>query len=219
MSLRIVLADDHPLFRDGVASLLRARGYEIVGEAGNGREALDVIRRTQPDLVLMDIHMPELDGLTATRVLASELPNVRVVILTISDDDDDVFEAIKSGAQGYLLKNTDTHSFFDLIESAARGETPLSGRLASRILREFAKRMNTEGTEHAAEDALSEREKEVLTLAAEGLTNREIAARINLSENTVKYHFKNILEKLHLRNRAQAVVYAAQSGLLKAKQN
>jgi DNA-binding NarL/FixJ family response regulator len=217
MNTRVVLADDHPLFRDGVASLLRARGFEIVGEAGNGREALELIRRTQPDLVLMDIHMPELDGLAATRVLASELPKVRVVILTVSDDDEDVFEAIKSGAQGYLLKSTDTRAFFDLIEGAARGETPLSGRLASRILREFAKHMNREVADASTEDALGEREKEVLTLAAEGLTNREIAARINLSENTIKYHFKNILEKLHLRNRAQAVVYAAQSGLLKPK--
>lgn len=219
MNARVVLADDHPLFRDGVASLLRARGFEIVGEAGNGREALDLIRRTQPDLVLMDIHMPELDGLTATRVLTSELPQVRIVVLTVSDDDDDVFEAIKSGAQGYLLKSTDTRSFFDLIEGAARGETPLSSRLASRLLREFAKHMKKETSDPTAEDALSEREKEVLTLAAEGLTNREIAARINLSENTIKYHFKNILEKLHLRNRAQAVVYAVQSGLLKPKPN
>lgn len=218
MNSRVVLADDHPLFRDGVASLLRARGFEIVGEAGNGREALELIRRVQPDLVLMDIHMPELDGLAATRVLATELPNVRVIILTVSDDDDDVFEAIKSGAQGYLLKSTDTRTFFDLIEGAARGETPLSGRLAARILREFAKHMNTEDTGASIEDALSEREKQVLALAAEGLTNREIAARITLSENTIKYHFKNILEKLHLRNRAQAVVYAVQSGLLKPKQ-
>ncbi len=217
MSLRVVLADDHPLFRDGVAALLQARGFEIVGEASNGREALDLVRRRQPDLVLMDIHMPELDGLAATRIIATEMPQVRVVILTVSDDDNDVFEAIKSGAQGYLLKSTDTRTFFDLIEGAARGETPLSSRLASRILREFAKRMNTENVQVNKEDALSEREKEVLVLAADGLTNREIAARLNLSENTIKYHFKNILEKLHLRNRAQAVAYAVQSGLLKPK--
>ncbi|MBI4674265.1 MAG: response regulator transcription factor [Chloroflexi bacterium] len=217
MNLRVVLADDHPLFRDGVASLLRARGFEIVGEAANGREVLETIRRTHPDLVLMDIHMPELDGLAATRILTSEMPAVRVVILTVSDDDEDVFEAIKSGAQGYLLKSTDTRTFFDLIEGAARGETPLSGRLASRILREFAKRMNNEPAEAAKDDALSEREKEVLAFASEGLTNREIAGRLNLSENTIKYHFKNILEKLHLRNRAQAVAYALQSGLLKPK--
>lgn len=217
MSVRVALADDHPLFRDGIASLLRARGFEIVGEASNGSEALELIRRAHPELVLMDIHMPELDGLSATRVLASEMPDVRVIILTVSDDDDDVFEAIKSGAQGYLLKSTDTRTFFDLIEGAARGETPLSGRLASRILREFAKHMNREPVDPSSEDPLSEREKEVLTLAAEGLTNREIAARVNLSENTIKYHFKNILEKLHLRNRAQAVVFAAQSGLLKSK--
>ena len=218
MSLRVVLADDHPLFRDGVASLLRARGFEIVGEAANGRDALDTIRRMHPDLVLMDIHMPELGGLAATRVVTTEMPQVRVVILTVSDDDDDVFEAIKSGAQGYLLKSTDTRTFFDLLEGAARGETPLSGRLASRILREFAKRMNNEPADATHDDALSEREKEVLAFASEGLTNREIAARLNLSENTIKYHFKNILEKLHLRNRAQAVAYAVQSGLLKPKQ-
>ncbi len=218
MSLRVVLADDHPLFRDGVASLLRARGFEIVGEASNGRDALEMIRRIHPDLVLMDIHMPELDGLAATRIITTEMPQVRVVILTVSDDDDDVFEAIKSGAQGYLLKSTDTRAFFDLLEGAARGETPLSGRLASRILREFAKRMNNEPADAARDDALSEREKEVLVFASDGLTNREIAARLNLSENTIKYHFKNILEKLHLRNRAQAVAYAVQSGLLKSKQ-
>jgi len=168
--------------------------------------------------VLMDIHMPALDGLAATRIITTEMPQVRVVILTVSDDDDDVFEAIKSGAQGYLLKSTDTRAFFDLLEGAARGETPLSGRLASRILREFAKRMNNEPADAARDDALSEREKEVLVFASDGLTNREIAARLNLSENTIKYHFKNILEKLHLRNRAQAVAYAVQSGLLKPKQ-
>lgn len=218
MKLRVLLADDHPLFRDGVASLLRARGYEIVGEAGTGLEALDLVRRTQPDLVLMDIHMPELDGLATTRVIVSEMPQVRVVMLTVSDDDDDVFEAIKSGAQGYLLKSADTRSFFDSIESAARGEVALSGRLATRIFNEFAKRMNSAGPE-TPDEALSEREKQVLVLAAEGLTNREIASRVNLSENTVKYHFKNILEKLHLRNRAQAVAYAVQSGLLLPKRN
>lgn len=214
MSLRVVLADDHPLFRDGVASLLRARGYEIVGEAGNGMEALELIRRTRPDLVLMDIHMPELDGLQTTRLVSTELPGTRVVMLTVSDDDDDVFEAIKSGAQGYLLKSTDTRSFFDFVEGAARGETPLSGKLATRIFNEFAKRMNHERV-GSTDEALTAREKEILALAAEGLTNREIAARVNLSENTIKYHFKNILQKLHLRNRAQAVAYAVQSGLLR----
>jgi len=210
-----LLADDHALFRDGVAALLQARGYQVVGEASDGLQALEKARALNPDLILMDINMPNLDGLAAARILTTENPNARVVMLTISDGDENLFEAIKSGAQGYLLKNTETESFFTMLEGVAQGEAPISRQLAGKILREFARKSSEE--ERAEPPILSERESQVLGFVAEGLINRDIAARVNLSENTVKYHLKNILQKLHLRNRTQAVAYAMQSGLLKKK--
>ncbi|MBI3741557.1 MAG: response regulator transcription factor [Chloroflexi bacterium] len=214
MATRILLADDHPLFRDGVGALLRARGFEIVGEATDGAQAVERARELKPDLILMDIHMPQIDGLAATRAIISEMPETRIVMLTVSDEDADLFEAIKSGAHGYLLKNTDTQTFFNLLEGVARGEPPISKQLAGKILKEFARKMaNSNG--QTRQDILSEREQQVLGLVAEGLINRDIAARLNLSENTIKYHLKNILQKLHLHNRAQAVAYALKSGLLK----
>lgn len=213
MSVRIVLADDHALFRDGVASLLKSRGYEVVGEASDGVEAVEIVRRLVPDLVLMDIRMPRLDGLAATRILTAERVPTRVVILTVSDDQENLFEAIKSGAAGYILKSTDTAAFFAHVEAAAAGDAPISRPLAGKILAEFARQL-AEADDGAA-GRLTERERQVLSLVSEGLTNRSIAAQLSLSENTVKYHLKNILQKLHLRNRAQAVAYALESGLLK----
>src|SRR5574341_1275958 len=207
MATRVLLADDHPLFRDGLAALLKARGYEVVDEAGDGLEAIEKARQTNPDLILMDISMPRLDGLAATRVITTEMPNQRVIMLTVSDEDENLFEAIKSGAQGYLLKNTDTQAFFALLDGVTNGEPPISKQLAGKILREFAR-----GSEGVAitenQEKVSEREKQVLRFVAEGMTNRDIGVQLNLSENTIKYHLKNILQKLHLHNRAQAVAYA-----------
>ena len=216
MPIRVLLADDHPLFRDGVAALLRARGYEIVAEASDGMQALEKARELHPDLILMDINMPHLDGLAATRILTTENPDTHVIMLTISDGDENLFEAIKSGAQGYLLKNTETESFFAMLEGVTQGDAPISRHLAGKILREFARTSSQEQKEEPP--VLSDREQQVLSFIAEGLINRDIATRVNLSENTVKYHLKNILQKLHLRNRTQAVAYAMQSGLLKKKQ-
>jgi len=213
---RVLLADDHPLFRDGVAALLRARGFEVVGEANDGMEALDKARELCPDLILMDINMPRLDGLAATRILTTENSNARVIMLTVSDVDENLFEAIKGGAVGYLLKNTESDAFFTMLEGVSQGEAPISRQLAAKILREFARRMSDDSKEER--QTMSDREKQVLGFVAEGLINRDIAARLGLSENTVKYHMKNILQKLHLRNRTQVVAYAAQSGLLKGKE-
>lgn len=217
MGIRVLLADDHPLFRDGVAALLRTRGFDVVGEAGDGVEALEMTRQLHPDLILMDIQMPRLDGLMATRLITTETPEARVIMLTVSEEDENLFEAIKSGAQGYLLKNTDTQTFFELLTGVSRGEAPMSRQLAGKILREFARKMTGEKQpdEHGGE--LSDREKDVLRLVAEGLTNRDIGGRLNLSENTIKYHLKNIMQKLHLKNRAQAVAFALSSGMLKEK--
>ncbi|MFN7940483.1 MAG: response regulator transcription factor [Thermoanaerobaculia bacterium] len=204
--MKILIADDHALFRDSLRSLLAARGYNVIGEARNGREAVELAHRLRPDVVLMDLSMPELDGLSATRLLAADLPEVKVVILTASDDDQNLFEAVKSGAQGYLLKNLNSDEFFALLEGVGRGEPALTPTLARRLMREFAR-----PEAHAKEDpdALTDREMEVLQCLVEGVTsNRRLAHRLGVSENTVKFHIRNILDKLHLHNRAQVVAFA-----------
>lgn len=213
--MRVLLADDHPLFRDGLATLLRTRGMDVVGEASNGVEAVEKARALKPDLILMDVNMPQMNGLEATRIVKTERPETKIVILTVSDDDENLFEAIKSGAQGYLLKSLQSQAFFDLLNGVAQGEAPISRGLATKILGEFARHLQQDEAQAANKEDLTDREKEVLRLVAEGSTNRDIAGKLNVTENTVKYHLKNILEKLHLRNRAQAVAYAMQTGLLK----
>ena len=215
--MRVLLADDHPLFRDGLATLLQARGMEIVGEASNGLEALEHARLLKPDLILMDVNMPRMNGLEATRLIKTEMPETRIVILTVSDDDENLFEAIKSGAQGYLLKSMPSQTFFEMLSGVAVGEAPIARGLATKILGEFARHLQHDAAAAANKEDLTEREKEVLRLVAEGSTNRDIAVKLTITENTVKYHLKNILEKLHFKNRAQAVAYAMQTGLLKRR--
>jgi DNA-binding NarL/FixJ family response regulator len=213
--MRVVLADDHALFRAGIASLLRAWGHDVVGEVGDGFEALERTRKLRPDLVLMDITMPRCSGLEATRLIKAEMPEVKIVMVTVSDDEADLFEAIKSGAEGYLLKDMSHADFERTIDSIAEGEVPLSRGLAAKMLEEFGRLARSEGSsEDEDADALTEREHDVLQLVTEGATNREIAARLFISESTVSYHMKNILAKLHLRNRAEAVAYALRSGLV-----
>ena len=215
MAQRVLLADDHPLFRDGLATLLRARGMEVIGEASNGLDALEKCRALNPDLILMDIHMPKMSGLEATRLIKTEMPMMKIIILTVSDDDEDLFEAIKSGARGYLLKSLASQTFFELLDGVAKDEAPITRDLATRILDEFARQSQPPEKRGTSKESLSDREEEVLRLVAEGLTNHVIAGKLSITENTVKYHLKNILEKLHLHNRAQVVAYAMQSGLLK----
>lgn len=213
--MRVVIADDHPLFRDGLSSLLEARGVEVVGEARNGREAFDQARRTQPDVVLMDLAMPEVNGLAATRLISAEMPGVKVVILTASEDDADLFEAIKSGAQGYLFKNLDSDEFFRLLEGVSQGEPALTPALARKLLGEFARPAPIARAPAEPPSELTDREREVLDLLVQGVTtNRELAERLVVSENTVKYHLRNILDKLHVQNRAQVVAFAVRQGMV-----
>jgi DNA-binding NarL/FixJ family response regulator len=212
MSVGVLLADDHPLFRDGVASLLAARDYRVLGQADNGAEAVKMADELQPDLILMDIRMPGLNGLAATRLIKASHPEMRIVILTVSEEDADLFEAIKSGAAGYLPKSLDSSQFFALLEAVMRGEVGLTPVLADKILREFARSDMPEMSD--APDELTPREVEVLELVAQGSTNAEIAQTLGVSENTVKFHMKNILQKLHVRNRAEVVAYALRSGLI-----
>ena len=212
--MRVLLADDHALFRAGIASLLRAWGMEVVGQAADGNEALALARRLRPELVLMDIGMSPRNGLEATRMIKTELPEVKVIIVTVSEDDQDLFEAVKSGAEGYLLKGMSEEELNSTLARIAAGEPALSPGLALKILDEFA-RMAREGAAkpRGPEDELTEREREVLRLVADGATNREIAAKLYISENTVGFHMKNILAKLHVKNRAQAAAYAIRAGL------
>jgi DNA-binding NarL/FixJ family response regulator len=212
---RVLIADDHALFRDGMASLLQAWGMEVVGQACDGLEALELARALKPDLLLMDINMPRLGGLEATRLVKTEMPEVKVVIVTVSDDDVNLFEAIKGGAQGYILKNTSGDEVGELLSGFAQGRPPLSPGLAAKILEEFASTGEPEPKKATAPEALTERETEILVAVSAGDTSKEIAASLMISTNTVNFHMKNILSKLHLRNRAQAVAYAVRTGLVK----
>jgi DNA-binding NarL/FixJ family response regulator len=210
--MRVLIADDHDLFRDGLRSLLEARGVDVTGEARNGREAVDLAREQAPDIVLMDLSMPEMGGLAATRLISAEFPKVKVVVLTASEDDADLFEAIKSGAQGYLLKNLTTDELIAMLHGVVAGEPALTPTLARKLLSEFA---HPAAPPQRAPDTLTEREREVLELLTNGVTsNKELAERLVVTENTVKYHLRNILDKLHLQNRAQVVSYALRHGLV-----
>jgi RNA polymerase sigma factor (sigma-70 family) len=212
--IRLLLADDHTLFRKGLAGLLEKEpGFEVIGEAQDGAEAIRKAQADKPDLVLMDIHMPGVNGLEATRQITNALPATRVVMLTISEEDKDLFEAIKCGAHGYLSKKVEPEKLRELIEGVFRGEAPLSGATAARILKEFAAQASKDSETTAVSD-LTPREKEVLQLLAAGLTNKEIGMRLDIAENTVKNHLKNILAKLHLQNRVQAATLAIQKGML-----
>ena len=203
---RVLLADDSALARRAVSTLLkREPGFEVVGEAGDGYGALALAQDLKPDLVLMDINMPRCDGLLATRLLKRELPETTVVVLTVSGDAGDLFEAIRSGAQGYLLKSLDPESWLECLRGLASGEA-MPKDLARRILTEFAARAAP-----ADPDArLTEREGEILNLVASAMTNKQVAAALYISEQTVKNHVKKIMQKLHLKNRVELALHARQ---------
>lgn len=213
--IRVLLADDHALFRKGIASLLAGeRGFEVVGEAGDGREALERARDLMPDVILMDIFMPGVNGLEATRRIKEALPYVKIVMLTVSEEDQNLFEAIKSGAQGYLLKKIEPQELFAMLRGVVQGDAPISRAMAGKILGEFARQARRPAPTAPAGADLSAREREVLELVTQGKSNKEIAAALAIAENTVKNHLKNILEKLHLENRVQAATFALREGLV-----
>jgi DNA-binding NarL/FixJ family response regulator len=214
---RILLADDHELFRQGLAGLIDGQNdLQVAGQAGDGLEALSLAVAERPDLIIMDIKMPICDGLEATRLIRAEWPEARIVMLTVHDDEEKLFEAIKAGATGYILKNVKSTAFLGAVRKALAGEAVLPPKLALRLLEEFA-RLTSQPADAAASTAVDDgnltlREQEVLALIAEGATDREIAAQLCLSVHTVKTHVRNILTKLHVVNRRQAAKWALRRG-------
>ena len=216
--MRILLADDHALFRDGVASLLAAWGHEVVGVAADGDGAVELADRLRPDLVLMDVRMPGGGGIEATVRLAALHPEIPIVMLTASEDEDDLFTAIKAGARGYLLKDLEAPQLRAMLAGVERGEVAISPVTAARILTEVARptTRSSPGTGGASSepDRLTEREVEVLRLVVAGLRNKEIAVDLGISENTTKFHLRNILEKLHAGSRTEVAARAVRDGLV-----
>lgn len=212
---KVLLVDDHALFRKGFASLLTCLDeLDIVGEAGNGREALEKARILNPDIIIMDVEMPELNGVEAVKLIKKELPHCTVVMLTIADDNDNLFNSIKNGAQGYLLKSMDPDCLIEEIKGLLHGEVALSKSIASKILNEFSNMCRKHQSISFQKYSLTEREVEVLGLVAHGITNKEIAASLSITENTVKNHLCHIMQKLHLQNRVQLATFAWREGLV-----
>jgi DNA-binding NarL/FixJ family response regulator len=213
--IRILLVDDQPLFREGLRTLLSVHlDFEVVGEAGNGEEALRMARSLHPAVVLMDLQMPVLDGVAATRRLHLEQPDCRVIVLTTFDDDELVFDGLRAGALGYLLKDAPSEKLGEAIRLAARGESFLQPSVAAKVVAEFARLTSKPSTNPGTlVEPLSEREREILRLIAGGASNREIANALFLAEGTVKNHVTNILGKLAVRDRTQAALKAKEMGL------
>ncbi len=212
---RVLLVDDHALFREGLAGIIGSQSdMQVVGEANDGLEAFVKAQELKPDLILMDVQMPGMDGLEAARQIKQLLPEAVIIMLTVRDDDEKLFGALKNGAQGYLLKEIRSQSMLEMLRGALRGEAALSPSLAGRVLSEF-RRLSKGGVQETEGDGgLTEREHQVLVEAARGATDKEIAVTLNISLNTVKTHVRNILSKLHVRTRREATKAAQAKGIL-----
>ncbi|MCZ2123461.1 MAG: response regulator transcription factor [Anaerolineales bacterium] len=212
---RILLADDHILFREGLAGIINAQAdLQVIGEANDGLEALVKAQELKPDLILMDVQMPGMDGIEAVRQIKQALPEISIVMLTVRGDDEMLFEALKNGAQGYLLKEIRAQALLEMLRSALQGEAAVSPHLAGRVLAEFRRISVGAAPDKEDEGSLTEREYQVLLQAANGSTDKEIAAELNISLNTVKTHIRNILSKLHVSTRREAARVAKAKGIL-----
>jgi DNA-binding NarL/FixJ family response regulator len=213
-SLRVLIVDDHDLFRTGLRNLLEEQGVQIVGEAASGAEAVRVVRELAPDVVVMDLNMPGMGGVDATRHITGIAPLTRIVVLTISDQDNDVMDAILAGACGYLLKDSSIQELIAGIEAASRGESLISPGIAAKVLQRVRATSTQPDIADTIRAELSDREIEVLKLIANGKDNAVIAGELHISPKTVKNHISNILMKLQIDNRIQAAVYAVRSGIV-----
>ncbi len=209
--IKLMIVDDHTVVRDGLASMLeRQDDFEVVGRASNGLEAVERVPALQPDVILMDLRMPELDGVEAMRRISVERPGTRFIVLTTYDSDQYIFDAIEAGAKGYLLKDTSREELFEAVRAVHRGESGIEPGVAARVLDRFAQLSR----EEAQTPLLSEREVEVLQLMAKGSANKEIAISLSISDSTVKTHVANIFQKLDVRGRTEAVTHALQIGII-----
>jgi two-component system NarL family response regulator len=218
-AIRVLIVDDHALFRRGLQMVLEGEAdIDVVGEASDGHEAIERAEATTPDVVLMDVRMPKRSGIEATRTIKDTLPSTKILMLTISDEEADLYEAIKAGASGYLLKEISIEEVASAVRQVQAGQSLISPSMASKLLNEFAAmvKRRDERTQVPG-PRLTERELEVLKLVAKGMNNRDIGSELFISENTVKNHVRNILEKLHLHSRMEAVVYAVREKLLDIK--
>ncbi|MCA9926068.1 MAG: response regulator transcription factor [Anaerolineales bacterium] len=215
--IRVLLADDHELFREGLANVLNAQpDFEVIGEASDGLEVLVKARKLKPNLILMDIGMPRSDGVEATKRIKEEMPEIVIVMLTIRNEDEKLFEAIQTGAQGYLLKNIRSRDLMTMLRGVVQGEAAITPALGGRMLEEF-RRLRRQSPKVPEDDSISltNREQDVLSLVAQGATDKEIATQLFISIYTVKSHMRNILSKLHLGHRYEAAQYALREGLIK----
>ena len=219
--IKVLVVDDHALFRRGITAVLaNHENLEVVGEASDGLEAIEKAEAIVPDIIVMDLNMPRCSGLEATQALQAKMPQVNILVLTVSDNEADLFAAVKFGAKGYILKNTEPEELIQAILHITQGGVIVSPIMATKLLTEF-KGLEAEGKREAIQETesnLSPREGEVLQLVAQGATNKQIADSLFISENTVKTHLRNIMEKLHLANRSQAAAYAVERGLVKYKE-
>ncbi len=217
MTIRVLIADDHKLFRQGLIGLMKTREdlVEVIGEAETGEEAVKLAAELHPDVILMDIYMPQMDGLQAAKEIHVRFPQIAIVMLTSSERDGHLYEAVQVGVSGYLLKSLDASELFDLLSGVVNGETAMTRAMAGKLLKAVANRM---ADEEKGEQALTERELFVLRLVASGASNQEIAQKLSISVNTVKSHLKNILDKLQLENRTQAATYALKHGLVSSRE-
>jgi len=220
--VRILLADDHELFREGLAGLINAQpDLEVVGKSGDGLEALTQVRDLKPDLIIMDISMPVCDGLEATRLILESFPKARILMLTVHEEDEKLFEAVKAGACGYLLKSIHSEEFLNAVRSTLKGEAPLPSKLAARLLEEFARlaQQPTLSDQITRSNVLTPREQQVLALIADGLSDKEVAHQLTVSLHTVKSHVRNILGKLKASNRHHAARIAEEKGWINGNQS
>ena len=230
--MRILLADDHQLMIEGIRNLLAANGIEVLGIASDGLEAVAMAERLHPDLILMDVRMPRCDGLAATRLIMASRPEQKIVMLTTSSDEKDLFEAVKSGAQGYLLKSISPEAFLEALRDVEEDIPPFSPGMARLLLKEFASLSREEDAENLSPrppisasphppvsespyPGLTERQAEVLRLVAQGLTYKEVGLRLSLSERTVRFHMTQIMDRLHLYNRTEVLAFASKAGMKK----
>lgn len=217
MTIRVLIADDHKLFRQGLIGLMKTREdlVEVIGEAETGEEAIRLAEELHPNVILMDIYMPQMDGLQAAKEIHRTFPEIAIVMLTSSERDGHLYEAVQVGVSGYLLKSLDASELFDMLNGVVNGETAMTRAMAGKLLKVVASRM---ADEEKGEQALTERELFVLRLVASGASNQEIAQKLSISVNTVKSHLKNILDKLQLENRTQAATYALKHGLISPRE-